>query len=161
MLHSDQAFHYSLLFFRSRFILPVNDFFFSLNTSFVISILLQICFVQYPSCDVNYASMNNILCYIWGVYKFFLYCYVLWIVGSLVVHQHKFSLSIISLSAYARHLRLFHFNLNSYQTVWWHYLGKPLVVVNPFWLLAHKATVKCLGDGMLVVMIWLDLLHVL
>ena len=42
-----------VLFFSSIFIIPVNNFFFSINTFFAISILLRISFVQYPSSDIK------------------------------------------------------------------------------------------------------------
>jgi len=54
-----QTKHFIILFFSSRFILPGNSFFFSINTFFAISILLQIAFVQYPSSDIKLPKYLN------------------------------------------------------------------------------------------------------
>jgi len=49
---------------NKHFILPVNNFFFSINTFFVISILLRITFVQYLSSDIKLPKyLDWLTCY--------------------------------------------------------------------------------------------------
>ena len=54
-----QTKHFIIILFSSRFIFPVNNFFSSKNTFFIISILLRISFMQYPSSDIKLRKYLN------------------------------------------------------------------------------------------------------
>jgi len=81
--------HFIIFLFSSGFILPVNNFF-PINT-FTISILLQICFVKYPSSDIKESISLNWLVFplVFHHCKLLVYCGLTYR-NFFAIYLHKF-----------------------------------------------------------------------